>query len=229
MMPRWSFGGARLRRVAVAALLAGWLPLAAVLAPSPARAADAIAQLRAFVAATRSAEGEFEQTVSARSGRRPQQAAGRFAYARPGRFHWEYERPYRQLLVGDGSQLWTWDADLNQVTVRALGDALGATPAAILFGSAALEDNFILAEGGVEEGLAWVEAQPRQSESGFAMLRLGLAEGRLQRMEMRDHFGQLTTLRFIRLQANPALAAGQFQFTPPPGADVIGTPVAPAR
>lgn len=228
-MMRWSLGGARLRRAAAMGLLAGVLQLAAALAPSPALAADAIAQLRSFVAATRSAEGEFEQIVSARSGRRPQQAAGRFAYARPGRFHWEYERPYRQVLVGDGSQLWTWDPDLNQVTVRALGDALGATPAAILFGNGALEDNFILAEGGMEDGLAWVEAQPRQSESGFAMLRIGLADGRLQRMEMRDHFGQLTTIRFIRLQPNPALAAGRFQFTPPPGADVIGTPVAPAR
>ena len=83
---------------------------------------DGIAQLRQFVAATPSAEGEFEQTVLAQSGRKPQQASGKFAYARPGRFHWEYDRPYRQILVGDGVNLWTWDPDLNQATVRAMGD-----------------------------------------------------------------------------------------------------------
>lgn len=185
-------------------------------------AADGVAQLRQFVSATRSAEGDFEQTVVARSGRKPQQAAGRFAYARPGRFHWEYDRPYRQVLVGDGSKLWTWDPDLNQVTVRAIGDALGATPAAILFGSGALEESFVLTDGGRDGELSWVEARPKQTEGGFESLRIGLQDGQLRRMEMRDNFGQTTLIRFTRLQGNPPLAADRFRFTPPAGADIIG-------
>ena len=185
-------------------------------------ASDGVAQLRAFVAGARSAEGDFEQVVTAQSGRRPQEAAGRFAYARPGRFHWEYDSPYRQVLVGDGKALWSWDPDLNQVTVRAIGDALGATPAAILFGSGALDDSFELADGGEQDGLAWAEARPRQTESGFESLRIGLADGQLRRMEMRDHFGQTTVIRFTRLRANPVLAADRFSFTPPAGADIIG-------
>jgi outer membrane lipoprotein carrier protein len=188
-----------------------------------------VAQLRAFVDGARSAEGEFEQVVTAQSGRRPQEASGSFAYARPGRFHWEYDRPYRQVLIGDGKVLWSWDPDLNQVTVREIGDALGATPAAILFGSGALDDNFELADGGEHDGLAWAEARPRQTESGFEALRIGLADGRLMRMEMRDHFGQTTVIRFTRLQANPALAADRFRFTPPAGADIIGDVPGTAR
>ncbi|ENO90091.1 outer membrane lipoprotein chaperone LolA [Thauera linaloolentis] len=219
--------GPRTAAVSFAAKSAGCfarasLALALAATGGIALAADGVAQLRQFVSATRSAEGDFEQTVVAQSGRKPQQASGSFAYARPGRFHWEYDRPYRQVLVGDGSRLWTWDPDLNQVTVRSIGDALGATPAAILFGSGALEDGFTLAEGGSDGGLIWVEARPRQTDSGFESLRIGLQDGQLHSMEMRDNFGQTTLIRFTRLQPNPQLAADRFRFTPPAGADVIG-------
>ena len=216
-------------RSSASAMLRGVLATALMAASAPAFATDGIAQLRQFVAATPSAEGEFEQTVLAQSGRKPQQASGHFAYARPGRFNWEYERPYRQILIGDGVNLWTWDPDLNQVTVRAMGDALGATPAAILFGSGELDEGFVLTEGGKEGELAWVEARPRQADSGFESLRIGLQGGQLRRMEMRDNFGQTTLIRFTRLAPNPQLATDRFRFVPPSGADVIGDAAAPAR
>jgi outer membrane lipoprotein carrier protein len=182
----------------------------------------AVAQLRRFVATTPSAQGEFEQTVIASAGRRPQQAAGSFSFARPGKFRWEYSRPYQQLLVGDGVRLWSWDRDLNQVTVRQIGDALGATPAAVLFGSGELEDSFILSEGGHSDGLDWVNARPKRPDSSFESLRLGLVDGRLRRMEMRDNFGQTTLIVFNRLQPDAALDGALFRFTPPAGADLIG-------
>lgn len=203
--------------------------MALAAAASLAVAADGVAQLKAFVARARSAEGTFEQTVVAKSGRKPQQAAGRFVYARPGRFHWEYDRPYRQLLVGDGQNLWIWDPDLNQVTVREIGDALGATPAAILFGSGALEDSFELSDGGERDGLAWVDARPLRPDSGFESLRLGLEGGELRQMEMHDPFGQTTRIHFTRLELDPVLAGDRFRFTPPAGADIIGTVPDPAR
>lgn len=209
-------------RMASATLIRGVGGLALALAAAGAWAAGGAQQLRDFVAGARSAEGEFEQVVTTQSGRRPQEAAGRFAYARPGRFHWEYDRPYRQVLIGDGERLWSWDPDLNQVTVRIIGDALGATPAAILFGSGALDDSFELADGGEHDGLLWAEARPKHTESGFESLRIGLSEGTLRRMEMRDHFGQTTVIRFTRWQSNPALPATRFTFSPPPGADIIG-------
>lgn len=207
--------GARFARVA--SLLA-----LGALASGAALADGAVAQLRSFVAATRSAQGEFEQTVIASSGRKPQQAAGSFSFARPGKFRWEYSRPYQQLLVGDGVRLWSWDRDLNQVTVRQIGDALGATPAAVLFGSGELEDSFTLSEGGHSDGLDWVNARPKRADSSFENLRLGLVDGRLQRMEMRDNFGQTTRIEFTRLQSDPAPDGAQFRFTPPAGADLIG-------
>ncbi|NLF53248.1 MAG: outer membrane lipoprotein chaperone LolA [Thauera phenolivorans] len=214
------FGAGRRGAVRGARTLAG-LALA-TLASTAALAADGVEQLRRFVAATQSAQGEFEQTVIASSGRKPQHAAGNFSFARPGQFRWEYQRPYQQLLVGDGERLWSWDRDLNQVTVQRIGDALGATPAAILFGKDAIDDAFALSEGGASGGLSWVEAQPRRADSGFESVRIGLSDGQLRRMEMRDNFGQSTQIVFTRLQSDPQLDRAQFRFVPPEGADLIG-------
>jgi outer membrane lipoprotein carrier protein len=203
-------------------------------------AADAVGKLRHFVASARSAEGEFQQTVMGDASRPPQRMAGKFAFSRPGKFRWEYELPYPQLLVGDGKKLWSWDRDLNQVTVRPLGNALGATPAAILFGQGELERDFDLAEGtasGTDEAglkLAWVEARPRVganaengSGNGFQLIRFGFDGERLQRMVLHDNFGQTTVVAFSRLRLNPRLDPGTFHFEAPAGADILGDPSSP--
>ncbi len=201
------------RRVLLAGLLA-LLPWSAW--------ADGLSQLQRFVEDRRGAEGTFVQTVQSRAGRKPQVSEGRFAFQRPGRFRWDYLKPYPQLLVGDGQKLWSWDKDLNQVTVKPLGDALGATPAAILAGDQPLERNFILEDGGQRDGLEWVEARPRSAEASFQSMRLGFSEGVLQRMELADNFGQTTELVFTRLTRSARIEPDTFRFVPPAGADVIG-------
>jgi outer membrane lipoprotein carrier protein len=181
-----------------------------------------IAQLRQFVEGTGAAQGSFEQVVTATSGRRPQHASGRFAFMRPGKFRWVYETPYPQVLVSDGERLWSWDPDLNQVTVNVLGDALGNTPAAILAGDGEIDRDFELSEAGASDGLDWVLAIPRQADSSFELMRIGLSGNRLKRMELRDHFGQTTVIDFTSLTTDVLPDAAQFTFSPPPGADVIG-------
>ncbi|NMG00122.2 outer membrane lipoprotein chaperone LolA [Aromatoleum toluolicum] len=184
--------------------------------------AGGIAQLRQFVDTARSAQGEFEQTVFAASGRKPQRASGSFVFARPGKFRWTYDKPYPQVLVSDGDKLWSWDRDLNQVTVKRLGDALGSTPAAILAGDDAIERNFELAEAGSSDGLEWVHAKPRQADSSFESMRMGFAGGNLKRMELKDNFGQTTLIEFRSLVSGARPDSAQFRFVAPPGADVIG-------
>jgi len=188
----------------------------------PASAASGIEQLRAFIESTQSGRASFEQRVTAKSGRKPQEASGTMAFSRPGKFRWTYDKPYYQLLVGDGEKLWVHDRDLNQVTVKTLGDALASTPAALLAGRNELERNFELREGGVEDGLSWVDAKPNAAEGGFESVRIGFADGMLRGMVLRDSFGQTTLLRFNSFERNPKLDDGQFRFTPPAGADVIG-------
>ena len=178
-------------------------------------------QLQAFLANTQSARASFSQSVVAKSGRKPQLSQGSFLFARPGKFRLSYDQPYQQLIVGDGERLWVYDADLNQVSVKKMDQALGASPAALLSGGKDMEKNFLLSDAGVKDGLEWVDAKPRSADSGFVGLRLGFREQLPQVLQVTDNFGQTTTMRFTNFERNPSLGAGTFQFTPPKGADVL--------
>jgi outer membrane lipoprotein carrier protein len=142
-------------------------------------------------------------------------------FSRPGRFRWEYTKPYEQTIVGDGTRLWIYDKDLNQVTVRKLDKALGASPAALLAGSNEIEKSYALKAAGSEGGLDWLEAVPRTQDTAFERVRLGLSKGGLEAMELKDQFGQTTLIKFSELQRNVKIPPESFRFTPPKGADVI--------
>ena len=184
--------------------------------------AGAIEQLRAFLDDTRSFKADFEQSVVARHGKKPQHSSGTLAIQRPGKLRWEIIKPYPQLVVSDGDKVWIHDPDLQQVTVRPAGQAIGGSPAALLAGSNALEKNFRLSEAGEADGLAWVEAVPKSAESGFEKLRIGMAGRQLKAMLLVDNFGQTTQIRLLRPEHNPSLPAALFRFSPPAGTDVIG-------
>lgn len=198
------------------------LAAAVLTAVSCSARAGAVDQLKSFVDATKSARADFSQSVSGKSGRKPQLSSGQMMFARPGKFRWVYDKPYPQLLVGDGRKLWVYDPDLKQVSVRAIGDALGSSPAALLAGDNAIEKNFHLAEGGSRDGLDWVEAKPKNPDAGFERMRIGLAGTDLRAMEIFDNFGQTTSIRFSAFERNPQLSPDLFRFVPPRGADVVG-------
>jgi outer membrane lipoprotein carrier protein len=195
---------------------------AGLLAIAVAAGAASTDRLKTFVEQTRSASADFTQTVLDRGGKKIQQASGNLQFSRPGKFRWTYDAPYQQLIVGDGTKLWIFDKDLNQVTARKLDDALGASPAALLAGDNAIEKNFELKNVAAKDGLEWLEATPKSSETTFERIRMGFRGADLDTMELKDQFGQLTVIRFTDLKRNPALAADLFTFTPPQGADVIG-------
>ncbi len=190
------------------------------LSPLAARASG-IDQFKTFLETTRNARGSFAQSVAGKSGRKPQQSTGFFAFSRPGKFRWSYEKPYQQLLVSDGHKLWSFDPDLNQVTVRKLGQALGSSPAGLLAGDT-LEDNFVLKDGGTVDGFEFVEATPKAPDGTFERVRIGFKEKLPRVMEVRDNFGQTTSLLLNQFEVNTALPADVFRFTPPKGADVVG-------
>jgi outer membrane lipoprotein carrier protein len=184
--------------------------------------ASGLDELHAFLEGTKTAQGSFRQVVVNREGRTTQTTSGTFAFARPGKFRWTYEKPFDQLIVGDGDKVWVYDHDLNQVIVRKLDAALGATPAALLAGDNALEKNFTLVAGGEGDGLQYVDATPKAADSQFKRIRLGFADDLPRKMQLTDAFGQTTDLTFSDLRRNPKLPADTFQFTPPKGADVVG-------
>lgn len=183
--------------------------------------AASVERFQSYLRTTQAARADFQQQVFDKTGRLVQESRGSFSFLRPGRFRWNYVKP-PQLIVGDGERVWIHDADLNQVTVRRVSRVLGATPAALLAGASDLDKSFELVDAGAKDGLEWLEAKPREKESGFERIRLGMSVSGVEAMELVDHFGQTTVLRFTNMVRNPQFDAGTFRFTPPKGVDVLG-------
>jgi len=205
----------RIAELLVAGLVAV-LPVVAV--------ASGLGQLKSFLDGAKSGRATFRQSVMAKDAREPQLSAGAFTFQRPGRFRWSYEKPYEQLIVGDGAKLWIYDRDLNQVIVRRQDATLGASPAALLAGDNALERNFEITDAGQADGLEFVEARPRAAEAGIERVRIGFRDSLPRTMELRDTLGNVTTLTFDAFERNVKLDPAQFAFSPPKGADVVGEP-----
>ena len=168
------------------------------------------------------ARADFEQKVYDRT----QAHAGVEGqpFQRPGLFRWVYAKPVDQLIVGDGERVWIHDRDLNQVTVRYR--ARSARRPRRFAGSADIEKAFQLSDAGTKDGLEWLEATPLEREAGFEHVRMGFDADELRAMELFDHFGQRTVLRFPNLRRNPKIDKSEFRFEPPKGADVPGRIVA---
>lgn len=184
--------------------------------------ADGIEHLKEFFQSTTSMRALFHQTVLDSKGRKVQEVNGSMQLQRPGKFHWDYYKPYLQLIVGDGEKVWLYDPELNQVSVRTLDKALGSSPAALLAGDKEIEKTFVLKNEGLQDGLEWVSATPKNTESGFERVLLGFKESQLQEMELHDNFGHITVIEFSKLERNPKLEPQSFHFVPPAGADVVG-------
>jgi outer membrane lipoprotein carrier protein len=196
------------------------LALAAALALSLAARADPVETLRAFVRDVKSGRATFTQTVTSPDGAKKKTSSGSFEFARPNRFRFAYQKPFEQTIVGDGEKVWIYDADLNQVSSRKLGQALGATPAALLAGGS-LERDFELANLPPKDGLEWAEAKPKAKDGAFESVRVGFKGSDLAALEIIDSFGQRSLLRFNAFAANVPVTAETFRFTVPAGADVI--------
>jgi outer membrane lipoprotein carrier protein len=176
-------------------------------------------------------QAQFEQVLTDRSGQIVDEARGSLAIKRPDRFRWDYREPHEQVVVADGSRVWLYDSDLEQVTVRKLDETLSATPAMLLSGEGALEDNFTVKQVEQDDGIQWVRMEPRRDDTDFRWVRLGFDGAVLKYMQLADKLGQTTRLEFSQVERNPPLDPSRFIFTVPPGADVIGdaSAAAPAR
>lgn len=188
---------------------------------SDAGATSAIERLHVFFKSTRVIQTDFQQSLMDSKGNKVREASGTLVMQRPGKFRWDYQRPYHQLIVADGKEITIYDEDLQQATIKAMTGVIGGTPASLLSGAQPLEANFNIAEAAPKEGLEWVELTPKLPDSGFELIRLGFDRNDLQVMEMLDSFGQTTWLRFSNMKHNIRPAPGSFVFTPPAGTDIV--------
>ena len=195
------------------------LAIAALLLAGTAHA-DSVDLLRDFAQNVKSGRAAFTQTVTSVDGAKKKDSSGQFEFVRPNRFRFTYSKPFEQQIVADGQKVWLYDVDLNQVTVRPMTQAIGATPAALLAGST-LDKEFELKALPASDGLEWVQAAPRVKDGPIQSLRVGFKGSVLAALEIVDGFGQRSMLRFTALEQNVKLADETFRFTPPKGADVI--------
>jgi outer membrane lipoprotein carrier protein len=199
-----------------------WRVLAFSMLFSQVALADGVASLKDFYNNTNSMRAKFHQKVKDNTGAIVQEVEGSMQLQRPNKFRWDYKKPYEQEIISDGKDVFLYDIDLEQVTIRTLSQALGSSPAALLAGGAEVEKSFNLNNVKRGDGLDWVEALPKNVDSGFERILLGFKGNNLNKMEMYDSFKNITLITFMSVERNPSLQTSSFLFTTPEGVDVVG-------
>ena len=170
-------------------------------------------------------QGRFEQSLIDAEGEVVERSSGILEIERPGRFRWAYSEPYEQWIVADGLNIWSYDVDLAQVTVKPQADALANTPALLLGGSAEALEQFHFDQSMIEAGTTWVRMIPVDTSSGFERMELGFFDGQLTRMVFYDNLDQTTLVALYDVKTNEPIDAEQFSFTVPDDADLVGVPL----
>jgi outer membrane lipoprotein carrier protein len=212
---------------------AGFALMLAILWSHHAPGAVAQTPLDGYLSSLKTLRAEFTQTVTDSKGREVQTAAGKLTIVRPGKFRWELT-PHSasggagtspQLMVADGKNLWFYDRDLEQVSVKPSSTALTATPAGLLSGEGDVRQWFTVSSAGRRDGYDWVKVVPKQGDADIREAQLAFDKTDLRRMVIKDKLGQTVRLDFLESERNPAVAEADVKFSPPAGADVIGTPI----
>ncbi len=178
--------------------------------------------LHRFLEGLHNLRADFRQTEYDDHHNVVRESQGTLHLQRPGCFRWEYKTPYLQLIISDGQQVWFYDPDLEQVTVKPYGRALANSPALLLSSDEPLDHHFEVTDAGTRAGLQWVAVQPKTTNAGFVKAEVGFSETELRAMTLVDSFGQTTNLQFSNPQRNLSLPEDLFHFHPPPGVDVMG-------
>jgi len=190
--------------------------------PAAGHAAQSPDYFTEFFTDLQTLQADFDQQVLDGNRQLLQSSQGHMWIKRPGRFRWDYETPYRQQLVADGEHLWSYDEDLEQVTVQPASEVLTSTPAVLLSGDKPLELLFSIEDTSTAAGEQQVTLVPKSDDSNVTRLHVHFSGKLLTRIDAEDSFGNTTQFSFTRLERNPELDESIFTFTPPAGADVVG-------
>ncbi len=195
-------------------------------AAEPVPEAEGMALLEDYLANVLSMEARFEQSLVDANDIVIEESAGTLLIQRPGQFRWSYSSPYEQLLLADGLNIWSYDVDLEQVTVKPQAELLANTPATLLGGSRDVLDEFEYVDSFRDErGTVWLQLRPRSTDNGFTLVDIGFDNGVLQRMMFADSLDQTTLIALLDIRTNEPVADEAFRFLMPDGADLIGIPL----
>jgi outer membrane lipoprotein carrier protein len=177
--------------------------------------------LQEFLDDFKSLEANFVQTLLNENGEELEKTTGTLLLQQPGKFHWSYEIPYTQKIISNGDVLWIFDEDLEQLTIREMGNAINQTPAGIILGNNSIKEHFIQADIGVIEGFDWIELTPKDLEAQYKNIRIGFDNTKLGMMIIVDNLGQTTRIDFSDVKKNTELSSTVFEFETPENVDVI--------
>lgn len=182
---------------------------------------EPVLQLQTFLKVAKSLSADFKQVSINEAGNPTQTSFGVFYLQRPGKFRWDYQKPFQQQIVSNSGKVWYYDTDLAQVTVKKIDESLGSTPALLLTGQVSLEENYTIEGQGKDGDMQWIKLLPKSKDSSFKYVLIGLTKGTLAGMELNDNFGQLTRIYFSNVVVNAPLKQTLFEFKTPKGADVF--------
>jgi len=195
---------------------------ALLVASMHAHAGPARDRLEQFTGKLDALRGKFTQQVYDSEGRLDETSSGTLALKAPRLFRWSYDAPFPQLIVADGDNVWIYDEDLEQVTVRKQSLEEAQSPLTVLTDLAQLDRDYKVSESGEKEGLVWLTLVPKAEEAPFRQAQLAFGDSGLARMVLEDSLGMRNQIAFSGWQVNPELDAGTFRFVPPEGVDVVG-------
>jgi chaperone LolA len=210
----------KLNRIATFSVLFGLILFIPVQAAEP----DGEALVENFLRDIQTLSGRFEQSLVDADNQLIEESGGTLEIQRPGQFRWSYIEPYEQILVADGLNVWSYDIDLAQVTVKPQAEVLSNTPAILLGGSADALDQFDYVGSFTDRGTIWIRLRPKDRENGFKKVELGFNDGELTRMLFLDNLEQTTLIALFDVLLNEEIDANRFQFDPPAEVDIVGTP-----
>ena len=185
-------------------------------------AVTAIDNLDYFFQELKTLRADFSQVVLDENLMPLEESAGRLWISRPGRFRWDYHTPFAQQIVADGTRIWLYDIELEQVTVRDQHGTLERTPASLLAGQGDLRSDYVIEDLGQNGSVTWVSLRPKVSEGSFAEVQLGFQNDTLRLIQLLDHLDQITRIVLTHVEENPQIPVAQFRFTVPIGVDLIG-------
>ncbi|MBY4677855.1 outer membrane lipoprotein chaperone LolA [Marinobacterium arenosum] len=183
---------------------------------------SATEQLTGLLTGYQTFSARFEQFIMNNDGRRGQQTQGELLLAKPNKFYWRTDKPFPQVIVGDGDYIWVYDPDLEQVTRKPAGQQQASAPAMLLNGQIdQLSEQYRIEQREMGPGEQLFELIPKQENGNFARIRLFFANQVLSELMLEDHLGQRTTVLLHDQQMNPVLAPSRFRFEAPEGTDII--------
>ena len=166
-------------------------------------------------------EASFVQEYVGKVVRVPQKGEGQVYFKKKGMMRWDYRVP-NQKLISNGQTLWYYQPEENQVFVSDLSKVLRErTPLAFLAGEGNLSRDFNL--GNFNEAAYVLELIPKEPNQVLAKLVLTVDKQTFYvvQTDVIDGLGNVTRTRFTNIKTNMSLSSSLFNFTVPPGTEIL--------